>query len=71
MGVRNLLKRNSNERRGFGNNAGFPMVDCAGCVVPFNRSRQPERRLNNYIIEEIDAREFLQRYYGARRRRGS
>jgi len=47
------------------------MVDGNGCVVPFNRSRQPERRLNNYIVEEIGVREFLQRYHGARRRRGS
>lgn len=47
------------------------MLDGNGCVVPFNRSRRPERRLNNYIVEEISDREFLQRYHATRHTRGS
>jgi hypothetical protein len=66
-----LLKRDSKERRKFGSRTRFPMVDSSGCEVPANRSRQPERRLNNYVIEEISAREFLLRCFANRRRRGN
>jgi len=63
-----MSKRNSAERRSFGNKVTFPLQDNSGCVVPFNRSRQPDRRLNNYLLKEIGGAEFLNQYRASRRR---
>lgn len=53
-----MEKRNAKERRQLGKPACFPLTDSSGCIVLFNRSRQPERRMNNYILYEINATEF-------------
>jgi hypothetical protein len=53
-----MKTRNAKERRQLGKLANFPLTDSSGCVVPFNRSRQPERRMNNYVLNEIYVEEF-------------
>ncbi len=34
------------------------MTDTSGCVVPFDRSRIPDRRLNNLKLAEADVEFF-------------
>ena len=53
-----MNKRSTKERRQIGKCVSFPFTDSNGCVVPFNRSRQPERRMNNYVLNEIYVEEF-------------
>ncbi|MDH3978915.1 MAG: hypothetical protein OEU91_00215 [Gammaproteobacteria bacterium] len=53
-----MKTRTAKERRQLGKPASFPLTDRSGCVVPFNRSRQPERRMNNYVLNEIYVEEF-------------
>lgn len=55
----NMKKRGSKERRQFGKPAGFPLTDSNGCVVMFNRSRQPERRMSNYVLLDAGNEEYL------------
>lgn len=54
-----MYKRSSRERRQIGKKVSFPLTDSSGCVIPFNRSRLPERRLNNYVLTETSEEEFL------------
>jgi hypothetical protein len=54
-----MKKRGSRERRQFGKTAGFPLTDSNGCVVMFNRSRQPERRMNNYVLQDASNEDYL------------
>jgi hypothetical protein len=48
----------------------FPLKDNAGCIIPFNRSNKPDRRLRSLALREIDCEEFslhsADRYYGSR-----
>jgi hypothetical protein len=53
-----MEKRNAKERRQLGKPVRFPLTDSSGCIVLFNRSRQPERRMNNYILYEINTTGF-------------
>lgn len=33
----------------------FPLTDGNGCVVPFDRSRMADRRLNSLVLKELNA----------------
>ena len=46
-------ERRIRERRQLGKVVRFPFSDSNGCVVPFNRSRQPDRRKSNYGVREM------------------
>jgi hypothetical protein len=46
-------ERRIRERRRFQRVTGFPLTDCSGCVVLFNRSNQPDRRLGNFRVRVV------------------
>jgi hypothetical protein len=57
-------ERRRRERRQIGKATGFPYTDASGCIVLFNRSRQPERRRNNYDVREMELTELPRPQHG-------
>ena len=53
MNKTDTRERRIRERRRLGRKVRFPFTDSDGCVVPFNRSRQPDRRKSNYGVREM------------------
>jgi hypothetical protein len=53
-----MKRKRLTDRRKYVAAPDFPLTDRAGCIIPFNRSRKPDRRLHNYLLEEIDNEEF-------------
>jgi hypothetical protein len=49
-----MQEKRTRQRRSYTATQGFPMKDKSGCIVPFDRSRIPDRRLNNLILEETE-----------------
>jgi len=47
----NMQEKRTGQRRNYAVNRGFPLTDDRGCIVPFDRSRIPDRRLNNLKLE--------------------
>lgn len=47
--MRNKRRR---QRRSYAPARTYPLVDDAGCIVPFNRSRRADRRLNDLQVLE-------------------
>jgi hypothetical protein len=58
------MRKRATDRRRYGAANRFPLRDYAGCIIPFNRSRRPDRRLHSYRLSVIDDEE-LQRYEAA------
>jgi hypothetical protein len=46
------------QRRNYAVISLFPLTDDKGCIVPFDRSRIPDRRLNNLKLTETDVEFF-------------
>lgn len=53
-----MQEKRARQRRNYAATSGFPMTDTSGCVVPFDRSRIPDRRLNNLKLAEADVEFF-------------
>ena len=58
------MRKRATDRRRYGAANRFPLRDHTGCIIPFNRSRRPDRRLQSYRLSVIDEEE-LQRYEAA------
>ena len=52
------MRKRVTDRRRLGPARSFPLTDQSGCVIPFNRSYTPDRRLQSYQVSEIDTEEF-------------
>ena len=52
------MRKRETDRRRYGAANRFPLEDHAGCIIPFNRSSNPDRRLKSYHLREIDQEEF-------------
>jgi hypothetical protein len=52
------LRKRETDRRKYGTANCFPLEDNAGCIIPFNRSNKPDRRLRNLALREIDCDEL-------------
>jgi hypothetical protein len=55
-----MLEKRAGQRRNYSVIRTFPLIDDMGCIVPFDRSRIPDRRLNNLKLEESGAEFFHQ-----------
>jgi hypothetical protein len=55
-----MLEKRTGQRRDYAVIRTFPLIDDRGCIVPFDRSRIPDRRLNNLKLEVAGA-EFFHR----------
>lgn len=55
-----MLEKRAGQRRNYALIRTFPLIDDRGCIVPFDRSRIPDRRLNNLKVEETGAGFFHQ-----------
>ena len=53
-----MKRKRLSDRRKYVAAPSFPLIDHAGCIIPFNRSRKPDRRLQNYLLREIDNEEL-------------
>ena len=49
-----MAEKRIRQRRSYGTASKFPFTDSNGCVVPFDRSRIADRRLNNLVLKELD-----------------
>lgn len=48
------MRIRESDRRQYGMANRFPLEDNAGCIIPFNRSNKPDRRLRSLALREID-----------------
>ena len=64
------MRKRETDRRHYGAANRFPITDYSGCIIPFNRSRRPDRRLLNYSVCEINSEEYClydtDPFYGVR-----
>jgi hypothetical protein len=64
------MRTRESDRRQYGMANRFPLEDNTGCIIPFNRSNKPDRRLRNLALREIDCEELslypADRCYGTR-----
>jgi len=51
-----MREKRNGQRRNYSVTRRFPLTDDRGCIVPFDRSRLPDRRLNNLKLEEAARR---------------
>ncbi len=49
-----MAEKRTRQRRTYGAANKFPFTDSSGCVVPFDRSRIADRRLNDLVLKELD-----------------
>lgn len=47
-----MREQRTRQRRNYATISTFPLTDDRGCIVPFDRSRIPDRRLNNLKVVE-------------------
>jgi hypothetical protein len=47
-----MREQRTRQRRNHATIRTFPLTDDRGCIVPFDRSRIPDRRLNNLKVVE-------------------
>ena len=47
-----MREQRTGQRRNYAVIRTFPLTDHRGCIVPFDRSRIPDRRLNNLKLVE-------------------
>jgi hypothetical protein len=47
-----MREQRAGQRRNYAAARKFPLTDSQGCIVPFDRSRIPDRRLNNLKLKE-------------------
>jgi hypothetical protein len=47
-----MQEQRTGQRRDYAIIRTFPLTDNRGCIVPFDRSRIPDRRLNNLKLVE-------------------
>jgi len=60
-----MREKRNRQRRNYSAKRSFPLTDSNGCIVPFDRSRIPDRRLNNLQVAEIEVDIYhLQRLSG-------
>lgn len=52
------MRIRESDRRQYGMANRFPLEDKAECIIPFNRSNKPDRRLRNLALRVIDCEEF-------------
>ena len=45
-----IMKKRGTDQRRYGAANRFPLRDFSGCIIPFNRSHRPDRRLQNYSV---------------------
>jgi hypothetical protein len=55
-----MREQRTGQRRDYAVIRGFPLTDDRGCIVPFDRSRIPDRRLNNLKLIETGVEFFHQ-----------
>ena len=48
-----MAEKRTRQRRTYGAASQFPFTDSSGCVVPFDRSRIADRRLNDLVLKEL------------------
>jgi hypothetical protein len=53
-----MQEQRTGQRRDYAIIRTFPLTDDRGCIVPFDRSRIPDRRLNNLKLVETRAEFF-------------
>jgi hypothetical protein len=53
-----MREQRTGQRRNYAIIRRFPLKDNRGCIVPFDRSRIPDRRLNNLKLAETDVEFF-------------
>jgi len=53
-----MREQRTGQRRNYAVTRRFPLTDDRGCIVPFDRSRIPDRRLNNLKLEETGVKFF-------------
>jgi len=53
-----MRDKRATQRRNYAVARGFPLMDGRGCIVPFDRSRIPDRRLNNLKLEDAGGEFF-------------
>jgi len=67
--VKRVRKRET-DRRQYAAADQFPLEDNAGCIIPFNRSNKPDRRLRNLALREVECEELClypaKKLYGTR-----
>jgi len=56
----NMREQRTGQRRNYAVTRVFPLTDDRGCIVPFDRSRIPDRRLNNLKLAETGVEFFHQ-----------
>ena len=62
-----MQDQRTGQRRNYSVTRAFPLQDDRGCIVPFDRSRVADRRLNSLQLEETaTAQLHLQRMKGQR-----
>jgi len=47
-----MQEKRTGQRRNYAASKAFPLTDDCGCIIPFDRSRLADRRLNNLQLEE-------------------
>ncbi len=55
-----MQEKRAGQRRNYAVTRRFPLTDNRGCIVPFDRSRIPDRRLNNLKLVETGVNFFHQ-----------
>lgn len=54
----NMKEKRVMQRRNYEPANKFPMTDKSGCIVPFDRSRIADRRLNILVLKELKKERF-------------
>jgi hypothetical protein len=52
------MRKRATDRRKFGAANRFPLRDHSGCIIPFDRSYRPDRRLRSYRVCVVDTEEL-------------
>ncbi|MGB5261704.1 MAG: hypothetical protein WBO34_14460 [Gammaproteobacteria bacterium] len=52
------MRKRQTDRRNYGAANRFPLRDYSGCIIPFNRSNRPDRRLRSYRLSIIETEEL-------------
>lgn len=55
-----MHEQRTGQRRNYAVIRIYPLTDDRGCIVPFDRSRIPDRRLNNLKLAETEVDYFHQ-----------
>jgi hypothetical protein len=56
--VGRVMRKRPTDRRNYGAANRFPLKDYSDCIIPFNRSNRPDRRLRSYRLSIIETEEL-------------